>query len=307
MKNIQLNTLSLVVGVVSTVSTMSVQAGVQDYNWNGVFRLLDKTGAALSNTSISTKSNNAFDTPISGTLSYDDVAGMASATVASFDWGAQIPEFPFAVTNFDLKAIGDGMGGSGSLMLGNMLFNWNGNNGIPVSMIMDASGFFAGELSPGGANSAVPASDGTYVGEFVPGTVTGPGGYAGYLGLGPVPIATTAWDTSLAAGCAAGVDANFANNTGGGCMGVAISGALPLIFDNTPSGNYVNDYTANVGGNIGGSPMVDGPFTGLSATFDFVSLEIAPSVVPLPSAVWLFGSGIVGLIGAARRKKSKAY
>jgi hypothetical protein len=26
--------------------------------------------------------------------------------------------------------------------------------------------------------------------------------------------------------------------------------------------------------------------------------------VPIPAAVWLFGSGLIGLIGAARRKKS---
>ncbi len=28
------------------------------------------------------------------------------------------------------------------------------------------------------------------------------------------------------------------------------------------------------------------------------------SAVPIPSAVWLFGSGLIGLIGIARRKKS---
>lgn len=30
----------------------------------------------------------------------------------------------------------------------------------------------------------------------------------------------------------------------------------------------------------------------------------APSAVPVPAAVWLFGSGLLGLIGVARRKKS---
>lgn len=30
----------------------------------------------------------------------------------------------------------------------------------------------------------------------------------------------------------------------------------------------------------------------------------ATSVVPVPAAVWLFGSGLIGLIGIARRKKS---
>ncbi len=33
-----------------------------------------------------------------------------------------------------------------------------------------------------------------------------------------------------------------------------------------------------------------------------VGVDLAVSSVPVPAAVWLFGSGIVGLIGAARRK-----
>ena len=34
------------------------------------------------------------------------------------------------------------------------------------------------------------------------------------------------------------------------------------------------------------------------------SLHIAPSAVPIPAAVWLFGSGLLGLVGIARRKKA---
>jgi len=32
--------------------------------------------------------------------------------------------------------------------------------------------------------------------------------------------------------------------------------------------------------------------------------ELAPAVVPVPPAVWLFGSGLLGLVGMARRKKA---
>ena len=34
------------------------------------------------------------------------------------------------------------------------------------------------------------------------------------------------------------------------------------------------------------------------------SLVISTSAVPVPAAVWLFGSGLIGLIGVARRKKA---
>ena len=52
----------------------------------------------------------------------------------------------------------------------------------------------------------------------------------------------------------------------------------------------------------------DGPFIGIVAYFDIGSgnsLHVTSiSSVPVPAAVWLFGSGLIGLIGIARRKKS---
>lgn len=38
--------------------------------------------------------------------------------------------------------------------------------------------------------------------------------------------------------------------------------------------------------------------------FDEMTIEITVNAVPVPPAVWLFGTGLVGLIGVARRKKS---
>lgn len=48
-----------------------------------------------------------------------------------------------------------------------------------------------------------------------------------------------------------------------------------------------------------GYAMIDGAFPGFNANFDF---EVA--AVPVPAAVWLFGSGLLGLVGVARRRKS---
>jgi hypothetical protein len=280
-------------------------AGVATFDWDGVFTMLDGAGAALANTSIPAKGNNQFQTPVTGTMAFDTVTGAGTATLVPFDFFSGT--LPAEAVGINMQAIGDGMGGAGTLVMGNMLFNWNGNTGIPVSLVLDAEGFFTN-----GASAATPASDGTYVGATVPGTVTGPGGYAGYLGLGPVPIATTAWNTSFATGCAEGA-----------CDGVSPSGVLPMVFDSAAN---PNDFTPNTGGNIGGNPMADGSFQGSNANFDVTVLTptgfdegatiapfcdfdpsgnlcAPPPPVPVPAAVWLFGSGLLGLVGVARRRK----
>ena len=47
-----------------------------------------------------------------------------------------------------------------------------------------------------------------------------------------------------------------------------------------------------------------GNCSGCPVNFDFISASLTyeASTVPLPPAVWLFGSGLIGLIGIARRK-----
>jgi len=44
--------------------------------------------------------------------------------------------------------------------------------------------------------------------------------------------------------------------------------------------------------------------TGDGIQFDRLQFGALNAVVPVPAAVWLFGSGLIGLIGIARRKKS---
>lgn len=53
-----------------------------------------------------------------------------------------------------------------------------------------------------------------------------------------------------------------------------------------------------------GTPMVSGPFPGQAPAFNGVVSAADTSVVPVPAAVWLFGSGLVGLAGIARRRKA---
>ena len=64
----------------------------------------------------------------------------------------------------------------------------------------------------------------------------------------------------------------------------------------------------SVDGNGDGIPGIPGaaggPFAGASANFNLQG--ITPAAVPLPAAVWLLGSGLLGLVGVARRKSKAA-
>ena len=85
------------------------------------------------------------------------------------------------------------------------------------------------------------------------------------------------------------------------------------------SGNQVNavaDYTGSTLANDGSAAIVSasqvGPAWGFFVntpytevfSLDFSNATIVASPVPVPAAVWLFGSGLLGLVGVARRKKS---
>jgi len=54
------------------------------------------------------------------------------------------------------------------------------------------------------------------------------------------------------------------------------------------------------------APMAAGPFPGNEPLWTGTGsiTQGAPSAVPVPAAVWLFGSGLVGLAGIARRRKA---
>lgn len=71
-------------------------------------------------------------------------------------------------------------------------------------------------------------------------------------------------------------------------------------FNGTGAGNFNGMVTFTGGSLLGGSTsgVIEGTFaaTGVDAKVG--------AVVPVPAAVWLFGSGIIGLIAVARRKNT---
>lgn len=59
--------------------------------------------------------------------------------------------------------------------------------------------------------------------------------------------------------------------------------------------NYIDANGTAWGAGLNGTFQAEGDF-------DFSVFTPVPVVVPIPAAVWLFGSGLIGLIGMARRK-----
>ena len=257
----------ILIALMSMGCLAPVTAATFNFSFTGQYTLIDPLGRYMDQQAISS------------TLTYDDVSGTgfsAGLSIENFDtFGATATIYDITLQHIE----------GTNLILGNMLADWNINEGIPLSMVWDASGLFnaidyglqAGDVISGtnlrrdgsiiaDVGSATPASDGIYN----PATGT-------YLNQGPAPLAVTTLNTSTF--CTPGVD----------CIGNALSGGAPFTDDG-----------------IAGSGMIDGPFTGIGVTFDIGSgnslYVTSVSAVPVPAAVWLFSSGLIGLIGFARRK-----
>ena len=246
----------------SIISIPAHAAGeIYDFTFTGLFTMLTPNNTPVQNR-----------TPITGTMHFDTTTGAGSGTLAPFIFFTNTSPMVFHSISF--QAIGNGTGGAGSLVLGNMLFDWNGTSGIPVSVVMDAQGLFGAMQAAGGALTMGQTVDGTY---GVLGASDGINN--GTIKMGNLAMATTGWNTTLVGPACTGTP-------GGTCMGRNPSGGLPLIADS-----------------VGGSPILDGPTLGYSANFDVQSMKVtAVTTVPVPAAAWLLGSGMVGLFGLARRR-----
>jgi hypothetical protein len=85
----------------------------------------------------------------------------------------------------------------------------------------------------------------------------------------------------------------------GGMSGPALVG--PLTFTATAAGDVVFDLGPSSSAQVGGF-FSAATFEEQFPSFSGVDVLIEVSEIPVPAAVWLFGSGLLALVGAARRR-----
>ena len=132
------------------------------------------------------------------------------------------------------------------------------------------------------------------------------------VGIGTVE-ANSAYTITFDARGGFGFAEFFSELSGGGTSKSELLGGAPLAVNADPdvwtpflfSGTTGNDvsggvtlqFTATTGATPGASSQM---------FYDNLVIDVATSAVPVPAAVWLFGSGLLGLVGVARRKKALA-
>jgi hypothetical protein len=100
----------------------------------------------------------------------------------------------------------------------------------------------------------------------------------------------------------------FSELSGGGATGEILSGG-PL-FPNPDSSVWTTaTFNTTLGADVSGGVTLQlksscGPTGSCVADIYFDNASMTVAAVPVPAAVWLFGSGLLGLIGVARRKKA---
>lgn len=207
-------------------------------------------------------------TPISADLTID-----TAYTGGGLDPGALIGSSTLSVTvnDFFLNAPATFhdmtlvYGGSG--IIGNFLVDWNGNYDIPVQVDWNVNGL----------TSAI--SYGLQVGDRISGDVmsrdTDNDGIADTVVIPSLGSVTPYADT---------LDYSY-------FPGFTFQGPAPMAATSLSAG------------------VLSGPFVGIRGYVDIGSgnsmTVTAISSVPVPAAAWLFGSGIVGLLGFARRRSVK--
>jgi len=146
------------------------------------------------------------------------------------------------------------------------------------------------------------------------GTTSGAG-----LQTASVPLVTVGGDgtTIFSSGTTTWLLSGASNNYHLDVLAGPASGPANLVIGPPGAGGTYSNANGSIAGNRPHNPFIDQSvsfnlaLTGLTSdtrisdvaiSFGTTPSTFTPSAVPIPAAVWLFASGLIGLIGVARRK-----
>jgi hypothetical protein len=173
---------------------------------------------------------------------------------------------------------------------------FTGGGFLPITTI-GGQDLVGGYVAPGwdtniaqttaGANSIgsfIFGSPPVYVNSYTALTAT----QAGVAGGGPVP------SCDAAAGVLTCDMTSFFANWNGTDFN---QGTAAAVGTTDGAGNFTLSWT---------SLIVGGAFGGQTGSWQFAGTYTTAAVVPVPAAAWLMGSGLIGLVGVARRRRKTA-
>ena len=271
----------LAAAVLATLGAGAAQADTYNFTGEGFFTMITPTGGVLANPDYAgAPGGDVFgaQTPLSGvTMSFDTATGAGGGGMDAFLFSGTTA----AASSVVMQAIGDGLGGPGPLVMGVISFDYGPTIGIPVYLVADASGIFG---AIGGGLAVNDVVTGGVISSTDAAINASP--YGGFVAdMGAIPFAMTTLDVNQDGDIdnTCGIADSIGDGTGTGAL---IGGGFPLCDDG-----------------VSGVRMATAPFPGHGANFDMTSLTVTSiQTVPVPAAVWLFGSGLLGLVGVARRK-----
>ncbi len=211
----------------------------------------------------------------SAVTAYDSNGNYAGVTAGSY-YGIDFITYDGAITTVEKIALSEGTAG---LVIGVTSTPGASHSGAPTAG--DTNAVTAPDLFLGNTGS-------WYFTSPVTGNTTNGLDMSGWNwswnGNPSIPLGSLAWQPT--------------NCVDLGCAGYTFTGGIGLFqWDGVYGHAYTLDFT---------STGVHGDPTGFGDVRFYTHLEgiVTAAPVPVPAAVWLFGSGLAGLLGLARRRKS---
>ena len=267
--------------IISMFFSASVSAAEVTFDWTGQFTVQNQYGELWSN-----GITGLPQTAVSGTFTFDT----ANPNLSNMD--ITLETFSFYSTGDTSLTLNSMEELNYTTLFGSFNLLWSGDLG-------DGNGYQSYNMDMGvvwdvtGLRDAIDSTPG---GLQVGDTISGDTVLRGGVPIQGINSATPATD-GIEVGFQSGV---FLNQGPAPMATTTLNYGWYLDYNNQPTFGISDD-------GIGGMPVDGMPYNQYAS----ISLDIGSgnsmtvtNVVPIPAAVWLFGSGLLGLVGVARRKKA---